>query len=488
MSKRDKFSRFVAWIDDRFGFTNTILRPVPRYSLNPIYWLGALAFLAFLLQGVTGIMMLQYYTPTPEYAYNSTMKIINTVPYGRLVESFHLYMAYAMVFLAFLHFIRGYFVGVYKKPRELMWIVGMFMGFVTLGLAFTGYLLPWTVISKSATDVSIGLIGNLPEPLSGWIKYLLSGTGSDEELLLRFFVFHVVVLPAVLIILLALKMHMFEVHGISEPLSNRFMKDMINYRDEALKLVKWFPEVFTYFLTLSLVFLCVMLSISALFPIEMPPQYSPEIASMYTPQPEWYFLWMYQILKIKVFEGEGVKVALGLLGLLALVIIVLPFIDRSNAKHPIERPIATTLGVIGVVELVILTVWGAITPGQTIKNEDAFLFLILPAIIISAISYFIYKRITAIKQGKVIMLYEKFLKHSHDYLNHLVYSLIISFLVGILSCSVAIFTQVIVTSQLSLLSLILLFTVMISSLIIMLYLIRTEVVASLGLKTLGVKK
>ncbi|MGC9067755.1 MAG: cytochrome b N-terminal domain-containing protein [Thermoprotei archaeon] len=487
MNKRDWFSKLVDWVDDRFGFTNTILRPVPRYSLNPVYWLGALAFLAFLLQGLTGMMMLQYYVPTPEGAYDSTMKIIDTVPYGRLVESFHLYMAYAMVFLAFLHFVRGYFVGVYKRPRELMWIVGMLMGFVTLGLAFTGYLLPWTVISKSATDVSIGLVGNIPEPLSGWIKYLLSGAGSDEELLARFFALHVVILPAVLIILLALKMHMFEVHGVSEPLSNRFMKDMIDYREDALKPVKWFPEVFMYFTTLSLIFLGVMFSISALFPIEMPPQYSPEIAAMYTPQPEWYFLWMYQILKIEIFEGEGVKVALGLLGLLVLVIIILPFIDRSSVKHPIERPITTTLGIIGVVELIILTVWGAITPGQTIKNEEAFLFLVLPAIIISVISYFVYKRISALKQGKVVMLYEKFLKHSYGYLNFLISSLMISVLTGIISCSIALFMQRVVMNQLSLLSSTLLFLLLILSSITMLHVIRNELINS-GFRILEVKR
>lgn len=451
--KKSWFSRFVEWIDDRFGFTNTILRPVPRYSLNPIYWLGALAFLAFLLQGLTGIIMLQYYTPTPEEAYNSTIQIINTVPYGRLIESFHLYMAYAMVFLAFLHFVRGYFVGVYKKPRELMWIVGMLMGFVTLGLAFTGYLLPWTVISKSATDVSIGLVNNIPEPLGGWIRYILSGAGSDKELLSRFFALHVIVLPVGLIFLLALKMHMFEVHGISEPLSDRFMRDMISYKEDAMKLVKWFPEVFVYFLTLSLVFLSVMLSISALFPIEMPPMYSPEIASMYTPQPEWYFLWMYQILKIELFEGEGVKVALSLFGLLAVVMVFLPFIDRSNVKHPRERPLATSLGIIGVVELIILTIWGAITPGQTIRNEDAFLVLVVPAILIAIISYFVYKRIFAIKRGEVVMLYEKFLKHSYSYFDHLMYSLIISILVGIGSCSVAIIIQRISTSQFNILPL-----------------------------------
>ena len=119
--------------------------------------------------------------------------------YGRFLETVHLYTAYAMIMLAFMHMMRGYFVSVHKKPREVMWIVGMVMGFVTLGFGFTGYLLPWTVVSKSATDVGIGMIDALPQPLSSFLSFLIVGAGGDATELLRFYDLHVVVLPAVLL-------------------------------------------------------------------------------------------------------------------------------------------------------------------------------------------------------------------------------------------------------------------------------------------------
>ncbi len=189
---------------------NTMLRPAPEYSLNPWYWLGALAVTAFLVQAVTGALMLLYYVPTVDEAYASTVYILGSVPLGQILETIHLYGAYAMVMLVFLHLVRGYFASVHKKPRELMWIVGMFMGLVVLGLGLTGYLLPWTVVSKSATDVTIGMLGFLPGQVGPLLKFLVAGPGSDADELRRFFDLHVVVLPGVLAVLLVVKLYMFE--------------------------------------------------------------------------------------------------------------------------------------------------------------------------------------------------------------------------------------------------------------------------------------
>lgn len=249
MSRNEKgyLKRFVEWIDERVGFTKTILRPQPRYSLHPLYWLGALAFTAFILQGFVGMILLQHYRPSVEEAYESVVYIRSMIPFGLLLTTMHLYGAYVMVILALLHLIRGYFLKHYRSPRELMWIVGVLMGLTTLALSFTGYLLPWTVISKSATDVSIGLLMNLPEPLNVWLKTLMSGLGSDQELLTRFFAFHVAILPAILVLLFAIKLHMFEVHGISEPLRKRFMRDILDYEKEAEEKVNWFPEIASTF-------------------------------------------------------------------------------------------------------------------------------------------------------------------------------------------------------------------------------------------------
>jgi len=423
--------RIVDWIDSRFGFSRTILRPAPRYSLSPTYWLGAIAFVVFLLQGVTGILMMQYYVPSPDKAYESTMQIVSSVSYGLFIETVHLYGAYAMIFLAFLHLVRGYFVGVYKRPRELMWIVGMVMGLAALAMGFTGYLLPWTVISKSAVDVSIGLINNLPDPIRGMIVYIIAGTGSDEELLIRFFSFHVVVLPVIIILCFAIKLHMFEVHGASEPLSEEADK----------REVKWFPDVLVYLLMLSFVFLSVLFAISAIFPVEFPPKFSPEVAAQYAPQPEWYFLWMYQILKIPIFEGKtGVQAALALIMLIALVVTFLPFIDRSEKRNPMERPFATTIGVIAVVEIVILTIWGALTPGKGVSLVDAIIILGLPILIIGLISRAVYLRYQHVKALRMPKKFAwEFVEASTS--SNLLLFFAMSFFIAVGSCSISMITM-----------------------------------------------
>jgi len=428
--------KFVNWIDERFGFSKTILRPQPRYSLHPLYWLGALAFTAFLIQGFSGMLLLQHYRPIVDQAYESVSMIRDMVPFGRTLATLHLYCAYSMIIFAFLHLVRAYFLKQYTRPRELMWIVGVLMGLTALASSFTGYLLPWTVISKSAIDVSIGLLMNLPEPINLWIKTLISGTGSEQELLSRFFAFHVVVLPAVLLVLFAIKMHMFEVHGASEPIRRRFMKDVLDYREEAEEKVEWFPEILTYYLILVFSFIAAILIISTIIPSELPPKYTPEEAAKYTPQPEWYFLWMYQILKIEIFEGAvGVRVALTLFTILALIVIFLPFIDRSKKLDIWDRPVQITIGIIAVVEIFILTIWGAFTPGMTIPLIDAIIVLGVPAVVIAGIMYLLYRRVKKIRAGEITLLYEKFIKTSKA--RYLAESLIFNLLVCISAASTA---------------------------------------------------
>src|SRR5579872_5490373 len=281
--------KIAAWFDSRFGLSYPFLRDAPAYSINPFYWLGALTVVAFIIQGVTGVMMMLYYVPSPTQAYSSTLHIFQNVSYGRFLETVHLYTAYAMILLAFMHMMRGYFVSVYKKPREGMWLIGMIMGFVTLGFGFTGYLLPWTVVSKSATDVGVGMISALPQPFSSFLKFLIVGASGDAGVILRFYDLHVVVLPAVLLLLLFMKMYMLEAHGIAPPPSG-----LESLPENKKKSVPIFPDVTFYLVELAAFFGAVMLLISAVFPLNLPPEYTPQAAAQFTAQPDWYFLWIYQ--------------------------------------------------------------------------------------------------------------------------------------------------------------------------------------------------
>jgi len=357
-------ARLARWVSSRTGMTYPMLRPVPEYSMNPFYWLGALSVVAFIIQGITGVIMMLYYTPSPTAAYTSTEFIFKSVYFGQFLETVHLYTAYAMIMLAFMHMMRGYFVSVHKSPREVMWITGMLMGFVTLGFGFTGYLLPWTVVSKSATDVGVGMMAALPPPLANLAQFLVVGAGGDATELLRFYDLHVVVLPAVLLALLLVKMYMLETHGVAEPV-------MGTVTEKAKRTLPIFPDVTVYLLELAAIFGVGMLLISALFPLQIAPAYTPQAAGAIAAQPDWYFLWIYQILKISVFESAGIPVALTFVTAILAALVVLPFIDKGDDRRIIDRERFVIIGGVFIAELVVLAGWGLVTPGQVISNASA---------------------------------------------------------------------------------------------------------------------
>ena len=361
---KGKIARLANWVSEQTGLTYPLFRPVPEYSLNPFYWLGALSVVAFIIQGVTGVIMMLYYIPSPTQAYSTTLYIFKSVYFGEFLETVHLYTAYAMIMLAFMHMMRGYFVSVHKSPRQVMWMVGMLMGFVTLGFGFTGYLLPWTVVSKAGTDVGVGMMAALPAPIANLANFLVVGAGGDSTELLRFYDLHVVVLPAVLLGLLAAKMYMLETHGVAEPVTGKLTERL-------KRTLPIFPDVTVYLLELAVIFGVGMLLISAIFPIAIAPEYSPQAAAAIAAQPDWYFLWIYQILKISVFETVGLPVALTFVAAVMGALVVLPFIDKGQDRRMLDRPKFIILGAVFIAEIVVLAAWGLITPGQIISNVAA---------------------------------------------------------------------------------------------------------------------
>jgi hypothetical protein len=214
------------------------------------------------------------------------------------------------------------------------------------------------------------MIQALPPPLSSFLTFLIVGTAGDAAELLRFYDLHVVVLPAVLLLLLGAKMYMLEAHGVSEPVTG-----LQTASPERKKLIPIFPEVSFYLLELAAIFGAAMLLISVAFPLNLPPEYSAAVAGQYTAQPDWYFLWIYQILKISAFEQAGLPVALSAITLIFVALVLLPFIDRGETRSITKRMKYVTLGTIFACEVAVLAIWGYLTPGQAIPNEQAVLVL-----------------------------------------------------------------------------------------------------------------
>jgi len=393
--KKDPISKLIGFIDSRVGFTNTFLKPLPVTGLNPFAWLGALAVLAFFAQGATGVLMMLYYVPNPDSAYQSTTQVMTKIPMGSVIETFHLYMAYAMILIVFLHLMRNYFTSVGKKPRELMWVVGFVMGVLTLAQGLTGYLLPWSVLSKAATDVFIGTLQSLPPQLFLPVKYLLEGTGSDAQELMHFYVFHTVVIPFTLLLLIVLKLYMYEIHGHAETGSVD--------TEGKVKKVPFFWDETWYVLMIGSAFVAVVLVLASIFPLKLPPQYSAAAAANVIVQPDWYFLWIYQVLKFSMFVGANEPVALAVVTLIFILLLLVPFIDRNKERVATRRPIYTTIGAIFIAEVIVLTIWGYATPGVNAPTSQVVEIVGGTALLVGAIFLLYFKARQALTREVVQM-------------------------------------------------------------------------------------
>lgn len=369
--KRLNLKEIMVLINNRLG-------PVPQYSLNPFYKLGTLVIIAFIIEIITGLLILPHYEPTPEGAYASTRAIIGRLPYGNIIGTLHLYTAYVMVVLTFVHLIRNYFMSVHKL-RKGIWILGVMMGLIILGLNFTGYFLPWTMVSKLHLDLLIKVLKDFP--LGERLIYFLISSEGNKALLTQFYYLHVVILPLTLIILLILKARMLILQGLSEPIIGRI-------KEESRNLVPRFPAEFSYILMLASLLIASLLTVSALFPLKLPPEYSSLTVGSYISKPEWYFLWIYELSRI-------FPIAQGLLALIIALIITLlilftPLIDKPENRHPIKRPMFTTLGIILVIEIIGLTLWGYLAPKVSPINQFIIVFGL--ALIASVSSYLYYYR------------------------------------------------------------------------------------------------
>ena len=172
-------------------------------SLYPTFRLGLLSALFFTIEIVTGIYLMIFYSPTPEHAYSSMIDIITNVPFGAFVRDLHRLGAEVMVILVTLHMVRTFTTGSYKKPRQFTWFTGVVLLVVTLALSFSGYLLPWDQLSFWAVTIGTSMADAAPV-IGSIVNLVLRGAPEiGASGLLRFYLLHIVLLPLVGIIFLA---------------------------------------------------------------------------------------------------------------------------------------------------------------------------------------------------------------------------------------------------------------------------------------------
>lgn len=209
--------------DERLDLTNRLRKtlldnPVPLYARRYYYCFGGIAFFLLLIQVITGFILAIYYVPSTEKAYASVYYISRYVNYGWLVRSVHYWSANLMIVLVLLHMLRVFLTSSYKPPREFNWIVGMSLLGLTLGFSLTGYLLPWDQRAFWTTTVTVSLVKKVPV-VGEYLHYaLVGGEAVGQPTLTRFFSFHVMLLPALIIVFLIVHFWIVRKQGISRPL------------------------------------------------------------------------------------------------------------------------------------------------------------------------------------------------------------------------------------------------------------------------------
>lgn len=210
-------AKLINWLDERLGlqgiYATVLDRKVPK--VNWWFTLGSASLFLFVMQGITGIFLTVYYVPSPDHAYDSIQYIMNDVPFGWLIRGIHHWGASLMVIFVFVHMLRTFFFGAYKYPRELTWVTGAVLLLTTLGMGFTGYLLPWNQRAYWATTVGTQIAGQVPLIGPYITQVLRGGTDLSAVTLARFFAVHIWFLPAIIVAMISVHMYLIIRLGIA---------------------------------------------------------------------------------------------------------------------------------------------------------------------------------------------------------------------------------------------------------------------------------
>lgn len=214
--------KIFGWADERLAIKeildDELFTKLAPTHLGIFSCFGGITFFLFLMQTLTGLLLMMYYIPDTREAYKSVVTITNDIPFGWAVRGLHFWGASLMTVTVIIHMGKIYFAGIYKPPRELNWVTGVVLFLFTLGFGFTGYLLPWTQLSYWATVVGTETPAALPV-VGEWIKILMRGGEEITQVTLnRFFTLHIIVLPLGTLLLLVSHFMQIRRQGISGPL------------------------------------------------------------------------------------------------------------------------------------------------------------------------------------------------------------------------------------------------------------------------------
>jgi cytochrome b6 len=360
-------SQLYQWLDERFKLDTVVEyvkgKVVPVHSHSLFYYFGGISLFLFIVQVLTGILLLMYYRPGADSAFESVRFIISNVSFGWLIRSLHSWSANLMVFAVFIHMFSVYFTSAYRKPRELTWLSGMALLGLTMAFGFSGYLLPWNELAFFATRVGTGMAGAMPGLGEQVLIIMRGGEEVTGATIGRFFALHVAILPGTTVLVLSAHLLFLQRQGMSEPL------DWANKPESDKRYRKFFPNFLLRDLLVWLIVLNILAVLAVLFPDGIGAVHWPlgAKADPFAPppaviRPEWYFMFTFQALKMlpaHVWLIEGELFGIGVFTIGGLIWALVPYLNRKSAKGQPSK-LFTAFGVFVLTFVIVMTALGYI--------------------------------------------------------------------------------------------------------------------------------
>jgi quinol-cytochrome oxidoreductase complex cytochrome b subunit len=359
------FKGIYRWVDERLKIDALVEymggKVVPQHGHSVFYYFGGISLFLFSVQVVTGILLLMYYRPGADSAYESVRFIISEVSFGWLIRAIHSWSANLMIFAAFLHMFTVFFTHAYRKPRELTWYTGIGLLGLCLFFGFSGYLLPWNQLSFFATRVGTGMAGSIPVIGKQLMTVMRGGEEVTGATIERFFGWHVAILPLLFTGLLSVHLILIQRQGMSEPTS------WVIKKPDEKKYMKFFPNFIYRDALVWLIVLNILALLAVVFPDGISVVHWPlgVKADPFAPppaviRPEWYFMFAFQALKflpahIWFIEGELFGMIVFAIG--GLIWILVPYLNKKPGGDKRSKWIVG-YGVFVVAFIIAMTMYG----------------------------------------------------------------------------------------------------------------------------------
>lgn len=328
LHRENSLVKFFRWV--YAGVDRTIFMGMkftfPARFVSPLGFLGMLTFVVFIILGITGALLMLWYEPILDRAWDSVANINDTIPYGFHIRNIHYHASNAMVMVALLHMYYQYFSGRYKIRNEILWVTGVIMGVLTILEAFTGYDIIFSERAELAISIAASLTNSIPI-LGPQMRDAFFGSGF-HDFVLRFYAFHVFFLPIALLGLMV-------VH---------------------------FPRFLVFDVPMVMAVTGAIMLTGGVFPVDMGLKFDPSVPPGIT-VPEWYLTGLYAFLRTQ-FDKFVTGVAWP--GLFIFALLIIPFVDKYKKFSWKDRPLITAVGITSLAQIIVTTYWGFyINPDRT---------------------------------------------------------------------------------------------------------------------------